>query len=197
MTIRVLLADDHPVVRMGLRSLIDATHDLRVVQELSRGDEVLAMLGDVDVAVLDISLPGMSGLELLRAWPASGPPVTLLTMHHDYVRTALDLGARGYLVKEDATSEIVACLRAILEGRTYLSSTLKCDGSDESAAMLTEAERRVLDLVAQHKTSREIADALGTSVRTVQNHRANASAKLGLRGPGALLRWALAHQHEL
>lgn len=192
-----MLADDHPVVRTGLRALIDATHDLRVAVELTDGGEVLARAGEVDVAVLDISLPTKSGLELLREWPPDGPPVTLLTMHHEYVRTAFDLGARGYLVKEDATGEIVTCIRAISAGQSYVSTTLRTEDDEPSTAALTDAERGVLKLVAQHKTSREIADALGTSVRTVQNHRANASAKLGLRGPGALLQFALAHEHEL
>lgn len=195
--IRVLLADDHPVVRAGLRALIDATHDMRVAVELSDGAEVIAHASSVDVAVLDISLPNESGLELLAQWPASGPPVALLTMHHEYVRKAFELGARGYLVKEDATSEVVECLRTILDGRTYLSTTLRSEDPEPSSAVLTDAEKKVLKRVARHETSREIAEALGISVRTVQNHRANASAKLGLRGPGALLQFALAHEHEL
>ncbi|MEM9066967.1 MAG: response regulator transcription factor [Myxococcota bacterium] len=192
---RVLLADDHPIVRHGLRSVIAETADMRVAVEVERGDEVLRGLAGIDVAVLDISIPGKGGLTLLKEWPIDGPPVVMLTMHHDYVRAALELGARGYLVKEDATAEIVDCLRSVLAGEVYVSQSVRQPAA--SLADLTEAERRVLRLVAKHQTSREIADALGIQLRTVQNHRANVVAKLGLRGPGALLQFVLAHEHEL
>ncbi|MBO6934372.1 MAG: response regulator transcription factor [Deltaproteobacteria bacterium] len=192
---RVLIADDHPIVRHGLRALIDAERDFEVTVELSEGSAVLERLDAVDVAILDISLPGLSGLELLKRWPTVGPPVVMLTMHAEYVTTAFELGARGYLLKEDAGPEVVDCLRAVLTGLRYRSRRLPREA--ESTALLTETERAVLRLVADHKTSRQIAEALGVSLRTVQNHRANAVAKLGLRGPGALLEFALAHVHEL
>jgi DNA-binding NarL/FixJ family response regulator len=191
----VLIADDHPMVRAGLRSVIGAERDLRVAVELADGSGVLPHARAVDIALLDISLPGCSGLDLLAQWPGDGAPVVLLTMHTEYVATAFELGARGYLLKEDAGPEVVECVRAVLAGLRYRSRRLP--RATGSAAQLTQAERAVLRLVADHQTSRQIAEALGVSLRTVQNHRANAVRKLGLRGPGALLAFALAHVHEL
>lgn len=193
---RVLIADDHPVVRHGLRAIIDAERDLEVAHELADGSAVLDHARGVDVAILDISLPGRSGLELLRCWPEDGPPVVVLTMHAEYAGTAFELGASGYLLKEDAGREVVHCLRAVLAGVRYRSRRLPAP-TRPLVASLTDAERAVLREVAEHQTSRQIAKRLGVSLRTVQNHRANAAAKLGLRGPGALLEFALTHVHEL
>ncbi|MEQ8455905.1 MAG: response regulator transcription factor [Sandaracinaceae bacterium] len=193
---RILIADDHPIVRDGLRAILEAERDLEVVHELGDGGAVLDHAADVDVAILDISLPGPSGLELLRRWPEGGPPVVVLTMHAEYAATAFERGASGYLLKEDAGREVVDCVRAVLSGRRYRSRRLP-EPKRPLVAWLTDAERAVLRRVAAHQTSREIAASLGVSLRTVQNHRANAASKLGLRGPGALLEFALAHVHEL
>jgi DNA-binding NarL/FixJ family response regulator len=156
------------------------------------------------VAVLDVSMPILDGLEVLaqaRTWPRS-PAFVVLTMHDEYVHKALALGALGYLLKEDAALEIVDCVAAAAAGRRYLSRSLparaEVDGPRAAALeKLTEAERRVLGLVGQHKTSREIAAILCVSHRTVQNHRASMCAKLELRGAQALLRFALDHREAL
>ncbi len=192
---RVLIADDHAIVRRGMRHLIGETPGMEVTVEVASGGEVLDALHREDVALLDISLPEISGLELLRRWPVDGPPRIMLTMHAEYLAAAMERGALGYLLKEDAETEVVACLRAVLDGQRYLSPGLRAV-ERPSLEPLTAAERRVLRLVAEHRTSREIAEILKVRLRTVQNHRASVVAKLGLRGPGALLRFCIQHAHE-
>jgi DNA-binding NarL/FixJ family response regulator len=153
--------------------------------------------------VLDIGMPGADGLEVLERlgeWLAP-PAVVSLTMYDDYVAPAMRLGAAGYLLKENAEDELVICLEAVLRGERFVSEGV-CWSSEKGTvsgplARLTRAELRILKLIAELKTSREIGGILCVSHRTVQNHRANICAKLGLQGDKALLRFALRYRTEL
>lgn len=211
--ITVLIADDHPIFRKGLREIIAAEPSLKLVAELEDGASALALIEArrPQVAVLDVDMPGKSGIEVARAVKALRLPVAilLLTMHRDerFFNAALDLGVEGYVLKDSAISEIVSGIRAVAAGQRYVTPLLTDYllnrrranlGTTQPGglASLTEAERRVLKLVAEYKTSKEIADELFISVRTVDRHRANIAAKLDLKGPHALLHFALEHKAE-
>jgi DNA-binding NarL/FixJ family response regulator len=203
----IVIADDHPVFRRGLRDVIEDDGAFEVVAEASDGIEAIALIKQhrPAIAVLDVAMPRADGLEVLaqaRSWPTA-PAFVLLTMYETYAERALQLGALGYLTKEEATAELIACLRSVVRGRRYVSRGIQVAEVggvlrvDTPLAVLTESERRVLRLLVQLKTSREIAEILCVSHRTVQNHRQNMCEKLGLRGPKALLRFALEHKADL
>jgi len=205
MALRVLIADDHPLFRHGLRAALEARPDVVVVAEAADGREAIEQIRvhDPDVAILDLSMPELDGLEVLAqaaTWPRA-PSFVVLTMHDAYASRAFELGALGYVLKEDATAEIVTCVERVVRGERFVSPALAGASAAEVAAPaieeLSAAERRVLRLVGQHKTSREIAEVLHLSPRTVQNHRANMCRKLGLEGSQALLRFALEHRDAL
>jgi DNA-binding NarL/FixJ family response regulator len=213
--IRVLIADDHPIFRQGLRSIIEAQRELMVVADASDGGQALERLqdGDITVAVLDLTMPVMDGFAVARAVRERrlSAAIVFLTMHKDehYLNAALDLGVRGYVLKDNATTEIVDCIRSVAAGGDYISPTLSsllirrhtraASLAEQKPALeqLTPAERRVLKLIADGLTSREIAGQLGIGVRTVEHHRNNMTVKLELRGSHALTKFALKHQSEL
>lgn len=200
----VVIADDHPIFRRGLREAIDSDGGFQVVAETSDGLATLAALRKhrPGLAVLDISMPSIDGLDVLaqtRTWP-DPPAIVLLTMHDKYIDRALELGARGYLLKENAEEELVACLHAVARGGTYLGQGVTPRGAPAATgplAALTPTERRILKLLGDLKTSKQIGEIMCISHRTVQNHCANMSAKLGLRGSKALLRFALTHRGDV
>src|SRR5687768_9101846 len=191
---RILIADDHPIFRSGLRALIDAEAVFTVVGEAADGEQALSMIigESPDVAVVDYNMPRLNGFELLKRISQSKLPVipVMLTMHNDEAMfaKAFELGARGYVLKDSAGIDIVNCLHAVTQGQVYTSAavttyllkrasrTKALDGVES----LTPAERKVLQLIADYKTSREIADELSISVRTVDNHRSNISGKVGV-----------------
>lgn len=212
--IRVLIADDHPIFRAGLRGIIEARRDITVVAEAADGAQALERLqtGDVTVAVLDLTMPVKDGFAVARAVREHRLPaaIVFLTMHKDeqYLNAALDLGARGYVLKDNATTEIVDCIRAVADGQTYISPTLssfliqrrtrvaQLAEQKPTLDQLTAAERRILTLIADGLTSRDIANQLGIGVRTVEHHRNNIAVKLELRGTLALTKFALKHRTE-
>ena len=208
----ILLADDHPVFRHGLRAVIEGTGRYRVVAEASDGETAIRSLGALvpDLAVIDLAMPGTNGFEVAQ-WAAERCPetrVVLLTLYRTvaYVDRALALGIAGYVVKDDAAVEIVRCLDAVAGGEFYTSPNISrpaaqppapdADGGEE-LAKLTPAQRVVLRLLANYQTSREIAAALGLSIKTVENHRANIATRFHLRGPNALLRFAVGNRNHL
>jgi DNA-binding NarL/FixJ family response regulator len=209
---RVLIADDHPIFRSGLRQLIEADQSMSVIAEAEDGASALKLIREhkPDIVVLDVNMPGVSGfyvVESIRKENLSSD-VVLLTMHNEEAMftKALSLGVRGYVLKDSATSDILNCLHAVRKGENYTSAELtkylfkKASGQStpvEGLASLTPTERRLLALIAEYLTSREIADKLGVSVRTVENHRNNICAKLGVHGSHALIKFALQHQGEL
>jgi len=207
---RVLIADDHAVVRAGLRLLIDSEDDMEVVDEAGDGWQTVekAVAIRPDVVLLDITMPGLSGLEAAREIRRKAPEVRLLvlTMHSDeaYLRQFLQIGASGFLVKKAADTELVAAIRAVQRGETFVDPSLtqvlvdrylerpETTGAPGSGEELTARETEVLRLVAQGYTSQQIADRLSISVNTVETHRAHIMGKLGLRGRAELVRYALA-----
>lgn len=212
---RIVIADNHPLLRQGLRQAIDSEEGLSVVGEADDGEEALALIERrrPDIAVLDITMPKMDGFELARAMREKGLParIIFLTIHdeEDMVNEALDLGARGYVLKEGAIKEIVFGIRAVIDGQSYLSPSITAhlvNRQRRAAALvnrkpslneLSPRERQILRLIAETKTSKEVAAALGIDYRTVENHRNNICRKLDLHGANALLTFALNHKSEL
>src|SRR5688572_32394858 len=208
---RIMIADDHPIFRSGLRALIDAEAPFMVVGEATDGEQAFRMImdGRPDVAIIDYNMPKLNGFELLKRISQSKVPVitVMLTMHNDEAMfsKAFELGVRGYVLKDSASVDIVNCLHAVTQGQVYTSAavttyllkrasrTKALDGVES----LTPAERKVLQLIADYKTSREIADELSISVRTVDNHRSNISGKVGVAGSHALFKFAMQHRSEL
>lgn len=201
----VLIADDHPIFRRGLREVIEAHPDYTVIAEAEDGTRALRLIrtNTPDLAILDISMPEADGLDVMaqaRRWP-DAPRFIILTLYEqeDCFRRAIELGAMGYLLKENAEEELITCMQSVSRGRRYLSPAVSwklVEGVDRQSvtgpiSTLTPTEVRILKLIAEHKTSREIGELLSVSHRTVQNHRNNIARKLDLHGTHALLRFAL------
>lgn len=211
----ILIADDHPLFRKGLREVIASDPTLELIAEVADGSAALdAMrIRRPALAVLDIDMPKMTGLEVARAAAREVPDVgiIIMTMHRDgdLFDEAMDAGARGYVLKDSAVAEILEALRMVERGGYYISPALSGHLVDRRIRTgisarrgpaledLTPGERRVLALVAANRTSREIAESLGISVKTVENHRTSISAKLGLRGSHSLLKFALENREKL
>jgi DNA-binding NarL/FixJ family response regulator len=211
--IRILIADDHPIVRQGLRQAIEADSRFTILGEASNGRTALEQIQKLrpQIAILDIDMPDMDGFTVARELRARQLPVDIifLTVHRDerFFHEALQLGTKGYVLKDSAVTDIVSSIRAVAAGEHFASPALtsfliknrggsapaKANGLDD----LTATERRILALIAEYKTSREIGDALHISHRTVQTHRTNICIKLDLRGSHALMKFALAHRSEL
>ena len=213
--IRVAIADDHPVVRQGLRDAIHSDPSFKILAEAENGEALLQQLGDVgpDIAVIDIEMPKLDGFGLAREMQRRrlSTRVIFLTMHNeeDIFHTAMDLGAQGYILKESALCEIVRALHAVANGQFYVSTPLtgyliqrrsRTAGFRQQVAgieNLTPAELRVLRLIADGHSSKEIADDLVINYRTVENHRTNICQKLGLHGHNSLVKFAFQHKAEL
>jgi DNA-binding NarL/FixJ family response regulator len=203
--IRVLLADDHTLVRAGLRKILEQNDDLDVVGEVADGAAALEVLErrKVDVVVLDLTMPGLDGFELLRQARARWPDLALLvlTMHADaeHAARAVREGADGYLLKDSAAGELVAGVRAVTSGRSYfsepvqraLSELVRSGATPRPVDRLTERELEVLKLVARGLSTKEIAARFDISARTVETHRANIMRKLELRSVALLTQFAL------
>ncbi|HEY2996807.1 MAG TPA: response regulator transcription factor [Methylomirabilota bacterium] len=199
--IRVLLADDHAILRAGLRMLLDAQPDMAVVAEAADGEEAIRRAGDSqpDVAVVDLTMPGLSGVETLERLRREVPATRLLvlTMHDDpaYARLALAAGAAGHVIKDAESAELLAGIRAVHRGRTFVQMAGAAAEAPAparpAAAALSPRERQVLELLAHGHTNREVADRLSLSVKTVETHRARLSDKLGLHSRADLVRLAI------
>jgi DNA-binding NarL/FixJ family response regulator len=213
--ISILMADDHPVYRDGLRRIIESDPTLKIVQETGNGSEALRLARALkpDLLILDMDMPGSNGLEIARARQSEQLPfeIIFVTMYReeDMFDEAMNLGAKGYVLKESAAADILQSIHAVAAGQHYISpsiSGLLVNRGARGAALrnekpglesLTAAERRILKLIASDKTSKEIADGLGLSPRTVENHRANISGKLGLQGSHSLLKFAFENKQLL
>ena len=206
MSIRVLVVDDHAVVRTGLRRVLDAEADIETVGEAADAEHAVyeAIETKPDVVLLDVMMPGRSGIEALPSLLQAAPDarVLVLSMQDDprYVREAFDAGASGYVLKEAADTEVVAAVRAVADGERYLHPALGArliDAESEErrraeADPLSDREREVLRLLALGHTNQEIAKLLFISVRTAETHRAHVMQKLGLSTRAELVRHALA-----
>ena len=205
MSIRVVLVDDHAILRSGLRRVLDAEPDIEVVGEAESADRAVfeALANKPDVVVMDLVMPGKSGIEGMPAVLQAVPDVKLLvlSMQDDprYVREAFEAGAAGYVLKEAADTEVVGALRAVAAGERYVHPTLGArlvaaeaeERKRADADPLSEREREVLRLLALGHTNQEIAKMLYISVRTAETHRAHIMQKLRLRTRAELVRYAL------
>jgi DNA-binding NarL/FixJ family response regulator len=207
--IRILIADDHPVVRKGLRMAVEEDDGIVVAGEAGNGEAALALIAELlpQIAVLDIDMPKMDGFAVARKIRERQLPVEIifLTMHlqEDLLLAALEIGAKGYVLKDSALLEIVTAVRAVASGQPYLNSTLTArvmrrnTQQPPPADPLSPTERRIVQLIAADKSSKEIGLELSIHYRTVENHRTAICRKLGLEGPNALLRYALQNRQTL
>ncbi len=208
-TVRILVADDHEVVRQGLRRLLEARPEWEVCGEAETGREAVEKASQLkpDIVVLDYSMPGLNGAEATRQIVARIPraEVLILTMHgsEDLIRGALEAGARAYVLKSDASRDLISAVQALIEHKAFLSSGASVPvldgylrGAQPSASqhVLTPREREILQLVAEGRSNKEIATTLKISTKTVEAHRANLMHKLGLTSVGALVRYAVRNQ---
>ena len=213
--IRIVMADDHPIVRQGLKQIIEADGVIIIVAEAGDGEAALKLIEkhQPDVAVLDIDMPRMDGFAVVRAIKEKGFEVEIvfLTMHdeEEIFQEAMDLHVRGYVLKDSAITDIVTSIKSVADGRPFLSPSLSAlllkhrarfdelDKKQPGLQTLSPTERRILKLIAEDKTSREIGEELFISHRTVETHRTNMSRKLDLHGSLALVKFAVAHKSEL
>jgi DNA-binding NarL/FixJ family response regulator len=213
--IRILIADDHPVLRMGLKQVIEADPHLRVVAEAGDGETALEQIAAQrpDVAVLDVDMPRLDGFGVAREMQRRrlATAIIFLTLHADenVFDEAMELGARGYILKESALTAIAEGIKAVAGGTYYVTPSLTgllvghrdraraLTASQPGLDALTPAERRILKLVAGGHSSKEIAEQLCVHYRTVENHRVSIAQKLGLEGHNAVLKFALRHRGEL
>ncbi len=213
--ISIVIADDHPIVRKGIRELIAEESRFRVVEEVGHGDKVLEVLRKhtPKILLLDLNMPGMNGLDIASKLQRTMPDINIIvmTMHkeEEIFDKALSLGVRGYLLKECAEDDLLECITVVLEGDCYISPQLskyllnrksKRDEMLQAHPTLEElspAERRILKLISENKTSKEIAELLHISVKTVHNHRFNICNRLNVRGINGLLKFAIEHKSHL
>lgn len=208
--IRLLLADDHAVLRSGLRLLLSEQPDMEVVGEAADGEEVIQKTRELqpDIVLLDITMPGVSGLEAMDRIKKENPEVKIvvLTMHDDesYMERIMTSGGSGYVLKKAADTELLQAIRSVQQGGVYLHPTMtrilvgafvsksrQQDKQTHLESKLSEREREVLKLIAQGYTNKEIADMIFLSVKTVETHKAHIMDKLELRSRAELVRYAL------
>jgi len=201
--IRVLIADDHNIVRDGLKRILAATADIEVAAEAASGDEALKLVrsNEYDVAMLDMSMPGLSGIDLIKRLKAEKPKLRLLvlSMHgeHQYAARALKAGASGYLNKDSAAEQLVSALRKIAAGGVHISDAAAAGllATEQSAGQgLSDREFEVLRLLVAGEGPTEIADRLHLSVKTVSTHKTRILQKLNLGSTAELVRYALEHK---
>ncbi|HYK62693.1 MAG TPA: response regulator transcription factor [Bryobacteraceae bacterium] len=202
--IRILLADDHALVRQGFRMILEAQPDMEIVGQAGNGREAVELASKLhpDVTVMDVAMPELNGIEATRRITTVSPRtrVLALSMHKDsmYVREILRAGARGYLLKDSGDADLVAAVRAVAKGDGYISPSVSgAVLSDyrrhvtDPLDLLTSREREVLQMIAEGKTNKEIATSLSLSVYTVEAHRGRVMEKLNLHSTGELVRFAL------
>ena len=211
----IVIADDHPIFREGLRKVIEHDNGGRVIAEAGDGETALRLIRErkPDIAVLDVVMPGLNGLKVARQIQREHLTVAVvfLTMfkEEDMFNEAMDAAAKGYVLKENAVSDIIGCLRSVASGQYFISpaiSHLLVRRTERSRGLasqtsglssLTPSERRILNLIARGKTSKEIATELFISPKTVENHRQNIAGKLEIHGNNALLKFALENKDNL
>jgi DNA-binding NarL/FixJ family response regulator len=205
--IRVVLADDHTIVREGLKQLLSAAGDLQVVAEAVDGHQVIACARDIefDVLVLDMSMPGKSGMDLIRQLKAEKPKlrIVVLTMHHEnqYAVRAIKAGASGYLTKDSASAQLVHAIRKVAAGGAFISAEVaeqlarQAQGATGASPheSLSDREFQVLQLLAAGVSLTEIGEQLHLSVKTISTHKARILEKLGVANQAELIRYAIAH----
>lgn len=206
MSIRVLLVDDHIVLRDGLKSLLNHESDIEVIGDVGDGREAISAVESLqpDVILTDISMPGLNGIESVRMLRHEHPTlkIIILSMHsgQEYVLQSLQAGANGYVVKQADASEVLAAVRSVMAGGAYLSPTISKHLIDDylsqtpeeiSAPKLTTREREVAQLIAEGQSTREISETLTISVKTVETHRMNIMKKLNAKSATDIIKYAL------
>lgn len=202
--IKILLADDHAVVRQGFKMILSAQPDMEIVGEAGNGREAVELAENLkpDIVVMDVAMPELNGIEATRRLTASSPHtrVVALSMHKDnvYVREILRAGARGYLLKDSVAADVVAAIRAVARGESYLSPAVSNAVLDDYRKhvtnpidLLSSREREVLQMLAEGKTNKEIAGVLNLSVYTVDAHRGRIMEKLNVHSINELVRFAV------
>jgi DNA-binding NarL/FixJ family response regulator len=210
--ISIIIADDHPIFRAGLKQAIQENRSFKVVGEAADGEAALnsVLERQPDIVVLDVNMPKMTGFQVAEELKKRQieTSVVFLTMHDDEAMfdKAMSLDVKGYVLKDSAPVEIINCLEAVVSGKRFTSPAMTgylfkraFSGALEKPALadLTETERKILKMVAEYKTSKEIADELFISHRTVENYRTSICSKLDLHGSHALIKFAIQHQNEL
>ena len=208
-TLRILLADDHIVMRTGLRALLERQPHLEVVGESENGRETVTLAGSLrpDVVVMDVGMPVLNGIEATQTIVTQCPTiaVVILSMHADesYVMRALKAGARGYLLKDSAAADLIGAIQAISQGKSFFSPkvsrilaedyvrVLKQKGAVDTYDLLTSREREILQLLAEGKTNKEVATALNISPYTVETHRGHILQKVNLHNSAELVLYAV------
>ncbi len=209
----ILIADDHPVFRRGLRQIIESESDIVVVYEAADGQEALAYLRETPphIAVLDIDMPKLHGIDVARSVQKEDIPVDImiLTMYKDehMFNRAMDAGVKAYVLKENAVTDILQGIRTVGNNHYYISPIIseyliRRSGGNTSFTSrsiddLTPTERKILRFIAEEKTSKEIGEALFISFKTVENHRTNICRKLGIHGPNSLLRFVIENKGRI
>jgi DNA-binding NarL/FixJ family response regulator len=207
--IRIVLADDHTIMRSGLRAVLDRYPDMQVVGEAADGRQAIQCVEEnhPDVVVMDVAMPNLNGIEAARQISAkhSGVSIVVLSMHSDesYVLRALKAGARGYLLKDSAEGDLITAIRAVNEGKAFFSPAisrmlvddymrqLEQRGVEDSYELLTTREREILQLLAEGRSNKDIARMLDLSLYTVETHRSNIMEKLNLHGIPELMLYAI------
>lgn len=210
--IKLIIADDHPLMRSGIISVLETEPGLKIIAEAKNGEEAYDLLRKFkpDVATLDIEMPLMNGLEIARRIADEKIPVKIvfLTMYkdEDMFNQAMDLGAYGYVLKENAVNDIVDCVNTVASGNYYISPIISQylirreksfrEQTDLSPSVndLTKTERMILKLISEEKTTKQISEELFISYKTVENHRANISKKLNLHGSHSLVKFAISNK---
>ena len=201
--IRVLIADDHKIVRDGLKGILAATADIEVAAEAAGGDEALALVraNDYDVALVDMSMPGLSGIDLVKRLRAEKPKLKLLvlSMHgeHQYAARALKAGASGYLTKDSASEQLLGAIRKVAAGGVHISEAAAASIVSQQKASheaLSDREFEVMRLLVEGLGPTEIGERLHLSVKTVSTHKTRILDKLGLGNTAELVRYAMEHK---
>jgi DNA-binding NarL/FixJ family response regulator len=214
-SIRIVVADDHPIFREGLAHTIQQDAAYSVVGQAGDGAAALQLMRTLhpDIAVLDVNMPVMNGLDAVRAAHREALPTSmvLITMHTqpEYFDAAMDLGVRGYLLKDSVIGELMRCLSTVAKGEYFITPSIahllierkkrqqELWNSQPALSRLTPAERKILGLLSRNFSSKEISDQLFVSVRTVESHRQHISQKLEIKGHNKLLQFAMEHRSEL
>lgn len=209
---KVLIADDHTILREGLRALLDASPEITVIGEASDGHEAVQLANQLspDVVLIDLSMPRMNGTEAIQLIHKRKPELKIiaLTVHRteEYVRATLDAGANGYVLKDDTRNELISSIHAVAQGKTYLSPSIcgqlvngylepnSTHSTSSSWDTLTLREREVIKLIAEGNTNKMIARLLSISVKTVEKHRGNLMKKLSLHSASKITAYAIEHR---
>ncbi|MDQ3020965.1 MAG: response regulator transcription factor [Bacteroidota bacterium] len=205
--IKIVIADDHPIFRNGLKQIIDTEKSIKIVGEADNGQKALELIKELspDIAILDIDMPKLTGLEVLKNLKEDNVKIIFLTMYaeEDIFDEAMNLGIKGYVLKDSAVNDIIECISTVYEDNYYISPSVsnflvnrrkklnELRSNNPNLQKLTFAEKKVLKFISENKTSKEIADVLFLSSRTIENHRTNICNKLNLKGSHSLIKFAI------